>query len=369
MGFSTGLVYADSSYRMLIQDRFTMITKNLKIALLLDSKDFGGIETHVANLAKGLHSSGHSVQIILLNNYGLHPVFESDEFIRSILLKLDGGLSSFFTFLKNSNIHLVHTHGYKAGIIGRITCKLAKRSVVSTFHSGEKGNIKMRLYRWIDQMTAHSFPCICVSEQIKQSANLTAEVIENFVELPAKLLKINAPATQIAFVGRLSYEKGPDVFIRLAKKLPQYTFALYGNGPMLEEINAAATDNVTLAGHVRSMNSHWSKISLLCITSREEGLPLVAIEALVRGIPVISYDIGGISSVVINNLNGWLIPPFNETAFIDSIKKGQLLSSEQRSEMALFGYSHIENNFSSTAVIPKIFNVYQKALTGGSHVK
>lgn len=345
-----------------------MTTKNIKIALLIDSKNYGGIETHVANLAKGLHSSGHSVQIILLNNYGEHPVFESDEFLRSILLKLDGGLTTLFTLLKELNINLVHTHGYKAGIIGRITCKLAKKAVVSTFHSGEKGNVKMRLYRWADNITAHSFPCICVSEEIKKSANLTAEVIENFVELPNKLptslFKTTAPATQVAFVGRLSYEKGPDVFIRLAKQLPQYDFSIYGSGPMLDEISATATSNVTLEGHVTSMNPHWSKISLLCITSRQEGLPLVAIEALVRGIPVISFDIGGIASVVKNDLNGWLITPYNEIAFIESIKQGQMLSRAQRRKMSSFAYSHIKNNFSSNAVIPKIFNVYRKALIG-----
>lgn len=350
-----------------------MTTKKLNIALLLDSKDYGGIETHVANLAKGLYSSGHSVQIILLNNYGQHPVFETDDFLRSILLKLDGSLTALFTFLKESNINLVHTHGYKAGIIGRIITTLANKAVVSTFHSGEKGNIKIRLYRWIDQITAHSFPCICVSEQIKQSANLTAEVIENFVELPSKLsttlFETPTSATQVAFVGRLSYEKGPDVFIRLAKQLPQYDFSIYGSGPMLEEISTAATNNVTLEGHVMSMNPHWSKISLLCITSREEGLPLVAIEALVRGIPVISFDIGGLSSVVINNVNGWLIIPFNETDFIESIKQGQMLSSDKRSKMASFAYSHIKNKFSTNAVIPQIFNVYSKALIGGSHVK
>ena len=361
------------------------MTNDIKIALLLDSKDYGGIETHVANLAKSLHCSGHSVQIILLNNYGKHPVFESDTFLSSILLKLDGSPTALFTQLKKSTINLVHTHGYKAGIIGRITCKLTNKAVVSTFHSGEKGSGKMRLYRWIDRMTAYSFPCICVSEQIKKAANLTAEVIENFVELPSQLpnkssskspyklardsFKKTPIPTQVAFVGRLSYEKGPDVFLRLASQLPEYDFSIYGSGPMQEEVVATVTRNVTLEGHVISMNPHWPKISLLCITSREEGLPLVAIEALVRGIPVISFDIGGIASVVKNNMNGWLIAPFSEAAFIDSIKQGQQLSNEQRTAMSSFAYNHIKNNFSSNAVVPQIFNVYRKALLGGSHVK
>ncbi|OUR61538.1 hypothetical protein A9Q74_08700 [Colwellia sp. 39_35_sub15_T18] len=346
-----------------------MTTENLNIVLLLDSKNYGGIETHVANLAKGLHKSGHNVKIILLNNFGEHPVFESEQFLQSILIKLNGGFKELLILLKKSDINLVHTHGYKAGIIGRICCRLSNKPVVSTFHSGEKGNIKIRLYRWIDCLTAQFSTCICVSEQIKKTANLTADVIQNFVELPTQLFKTTEQSTQVAFVGRLSFEKGPDVFLRLAKQLPQYTFSIYGDGPMLAEINATATNNVKLVGHVTSMKPYWAKINLLCITSREEGLPLVAIEALVRGIPVISFDIGGISSVVINNLTGWLITPFNEADFIESIKRSQTLSIKQRNDMSLFGYSHIRKNFSCDAVIPLIFNVYRKALIGGSHVK
>jgi hypothetical protein len=112
------------------------------------------------------------------------------------------------------------------------------------------------------------------------------------------------------------------------------------------------------------MTPYWDNINFLCITSREEGLPLVAIEALVRGIPVISFDIGGISSVVINNHNGWLIEPFNEDDFVESIKLSQTISKEQRNKMSMFGYWHIRNNFSCDAIVPQIFDVYQKALIG-----
>lgn len=345
-----------------------MISNTLTIALLLDSRSYGGIETHVVNLARGLQHSGHTVQIVLLNDYGQHPVFEADGQLRSMLIKLDGKLSSLITLLKRSPINVLHTHGYKAGILGRLCAKFTKTTAVSTFHSGEKGNIKIRFYRWLDRITAHSFPCICVSEQIKQSVSPSAHVIKNFVDLPSKSYD-STTATQIAFVGRVSHEKGPDLFVDIAKRLPQYAFSIYGDGPMLKEISTAAPNNVSLMGHVNSMQGHWSQISLLCITSREEGLPLVAIEALVRGIPVVSYDIGGLSSVVIHDLNGWLIPPFNESLFIDAIVQGQKLSTNQRERMSRFAYQFIRNNFSSHAVIPKIFTVYRQALIGGSRVK
>jgi glycosyltransferase involved in cell wall biosynthesis len=341
-----------------------MTIKALNIALLIDSRNYGGIETHVVNLAKGLDKLGHKVQIILLNDYGQHPVFESEELLRSMLVKLDGKLATFYRFIQKSNINLVHTHGYKAGIIGRLSCKLASTTVISTFHSGEKGNAKMRFYRWLDRITVQSTACICVSEEIKTSARLNAKVIDNFIDLPSTSDKNNEIASQIAFVGRLSIEKGPDVFLHLAKQLPQYNFSMYGSGPMEEEINHAASNNVALMGHVASMDQHWPKIKFLCITSREEGLPLVAIEALVRGIPVISFDIGGISSVVINNHNGWLIPPFDLDAFIESINHGQALSAAQREQMSSMAYSHIKNNFSSDVIIPKICSVYLNALIG-----
>ncbi len=348
--------------------------KNTKVAILLDSRNYGGIETHVANLARGLMEAGQKVQIILLSNYGKHPVFDCDALLSSKLVKLDGGIFSLFKLLRNSDVNIVHTHGYKAGILGRLTCAFLRKPVVSTFHSGEKGNVKIRFYRWLDTITAGLSSCICVSEEIKKTANIKSQVIENFVEMPTSTPSNSTPkehtlSEQIAFVGRLSFEKGPDTFLRLAKGLPQFNFCIYGDGPMMSEISNLATANVLLAGHVNSMDCHWQKINLLCITSREEGLPLVAIEALVRGIPVISYDIGGLSSVVINNRSGWLVSPFDERAFNQAIINFKNISAGQLNEMSSFSYLHIKNNFSSDAIIPKILNVYQKTLADKAYVQ
>jgi len=345
-----------------------MTRKSFNIALLIDSKSYGGIETHVVNLAKGLNNKGHQVSIVLLNNYGYHPVFEQESFIRSILIKQTGTLTELFKFLKTSNFNLIHTHGYKAGIQGRLICKLINKPVVSTFHSGEQGNFKIRFYRWLDRVTARNFPCICISKQLKKTLDLSADVIENFVEPPVNGNIDNTSASQIAFVGRFSYEKGPDRFLRIAQQLPQFSFEMYGDGPMLENIEKQSPTYVSLKGHIHSMGVHWKKIKLLCITSREEGLPLVALEALVRGIPVISYDIGGISAVVKNNKSGWLIPAFEEASFIQAIKISQSQSVKERKEMSSFATNYIKDHFSTKVLTPKIFNVYYKAMLGEVNV-
>ena len=142
------------------------------ITLLIDSSNFGGIETHVANLAKGLYQQGHNVEIILMKSYGFHPVFEENEFLRSILVKLNGSLFNLYYALKHSKSDVIHTHGYKAGIIGRSLAKLLSKTVVSTFHSGEKGNFKVQFYCWLDRFTAIRTPCISVSKEISNKVQL-----------------------------------------------------------------------------------------------------------------------------------------------------------------------------------------------------
>jgi len=281
------------------------------ITLLIDSSNFGGIETHVAHLAKGLYQQGHNVEIILMKNYGFHPVFEEDEFLRSILVKLNGSLFNLYHALKHSKSDVIHTHGYKAGIIGRSLGKLLS-------------------------------------------------------DIPSQPCSFSG-GNEVAFVGRFSHEKGPDNFIELAKALPEYNFSMYGSGPLFDEIKSTRPDNVILVGQVKSMDLYWQRIKFLCITSREEGLPLVVLEAMVRGIPVIAYDVGGISTVVMNNINGWLVPPHCQEFFISIVKYALRLPLHEHRKYSYNSSSLIINNFSTNVVTPRIFDFYSMAIVENSH--
>jgi hypothetical protein len=137
---------------------------------------------------------------------------------------------------------------------------------------------------------------------------------------------------------------------------------MYGNGPMYDQIEQTKSENLQLFGNVDSMNEYWQNIKMLCITSREEGLPLVALEALARGIPIISYDVGGLSTVVHNDLTGWLIAPNDEHRFINQIQLASSLSTKKRLRMATDSQQLIKSKFSSQAIIPKICQCYNAAL-------
>ncbi len=333
-----------------------------KICLLIDSKTYGGIETHVCHLAKGLVASGKQVCIVLITDHGFHPVFDQDDSIKSIMYKAEKGIFSLFSLLEKLEVDLIHTHGYKAGIFGRLFGFIYQKAIVSTFHAGERGNLKMRFYCWLDRVTAFRSTCICVSKQIAQSISSNTTVIQNFVEMPKEDNLDTKQAKKIAFVGRFSFEKGPDLFYQIVTKLPEMEFTMFGDGPMFRQINRLKPRNLTLVGQVNSMSGYWSQIKLLCITSREEGLPLVALEALARGIPVVSYDVGGLASVVHDNQTGWLIPPLNEHAFINRLKKIAKFNHSSSDKIALFSKNYIKTNFSSRAIIPKIIQCYSSAL-------
>ena len=338
-----------------------MSKHQLHIMLLLDSRNFGGIETHVANLANGLAADGHGVTVVLMNNYGKHPVFESGAIPNVNLCKLNGRVLSFYQLLKHIPCDLVHTHGYKAGILGRIVCRLMRKPVVSTFHAGEKGSLKMQCYRWLDICSAGLGKSISVSQEIANALSGKSSLIQNFVEPVAQEYN-HQRQHQIAFVGRLSIEKGPDIFSNVAKQIPDGLFTMYGDGPMYDELLSEKPENITMMGQVASMSDYWTDIKLLCITSRAEGLPLVALEAMSRGIPVVSFEIGGLPSLIKHNTNGWVVQEHSAIAFASQLKQVLCLKPGHLNLLSNNAKQVIRDKFSTSAVLPQIYRVYQHAI-------
>jgi glycosyltransferase involved in cell wall biosynthesis len=337
------------------------------ICLLLDSRAYGGIETHVYHLARGLIENGHKVHIVLISDHGFHPVFDRNECTRVLTYRPKNGIFSLFRLVRSLNADVIHTHGYKAGIFGRLVGFFYQKAVVSTFHAGEKGNGKVRFYTWLDRLTSFTSQSICISKQIAESIGKGVSIIQNFVEIPKDDFQGPNQESKIAFVGRFSIEKGPDIFCNIAKILPTLNFSMYGDGPMSAQIELSKPLNVDIIGHVHSMVDHWQDIKILCITSREEGLPLVALEALVRGIPVISFNVGGLANVVRNDQTGWLIPPLEEGIFASRVELTCQLSQEKTNKLAMSSKEFIRENFSTDAIIPLITQCYRKALKGGKY--
>lgn len=142
------------------------------------------------------------------------------------------------------------------------------------------------------------------------------EVIPNFIsELPRQKAALDKKVC-IA-VGRLTYQKGFDVLIKIwetiHKQCPDWVLKIYGNGELHDELQAMIFDAhledvVTLMPSTSCISEVYRNSSILLMTSRYEGLPMVLLEAMSYGLPVISFACKcGPKDLIEDGVNGLLV--------------------------------------------------------------
>lgn len=330
--------------------------KKTKIWLALDSRGFGGIESHVEQLALGLGNAATDVRVVFLNDYGSHPVQRRLLYSGMQCDSLDGRVTSLWQKVRKERPDVIHTHGYKAGILLRPMCKALGITCASTFHSGEEKQGKLRIYDWLDRHTAFlADKVFAVSTPILATLPCRAELADNFVN--TRDIKPSS-GEDIAFVGRLSKEKAPDRYIRLAKHFPYMDFHIYGDGPMRKSLEKSAPPNVIFHGAQQDMRAVWPNIGLLVIPSRAEGLPMSSLEAMARGIPVAAFNVGALDKLIQDNQNGWLLPPGDMAAMVEVIRDWRNCDPQLRIKRQLNAISTVRKHYSAEAVVPKLLKAY-----------
>lgn len=326
-----------------------------KIAILLDSRAAGGIESHVIELSAALKAIGKQPHIVLWCDYGEHPLERRAAEKDLPLLKLDGKMRTLVTFLRKQQIAILHTHGYKANIVGRIVGLLLRIKVIATYHNGDVGEGKLRLYTRIDELSAPLSRNIAVSDQIASRLGKRARVITNFVEMPRHFHVLRR--THVAFVGRLEPEKGPLRFSELTQAHPGTRFAVFGDGSLRSSMEAMSGTNTLFFGQIREMAPYWSGIDILVMPSVMEGLPMAALEAMAHGVPVIATRVGALPELITHGENGFLMDDTPD-ALSDLLRHWQQLSGMQRMAMREKARATILHRYSSKAVILDVIDLY-----------
>ena len=336
----------------------------MKIALVLDSRDFGGIESHILEVAKALSGYAVDLTVVRLTNYGSHPLITRLQDANIHTHTLNGSFSSLYRYVKTQQFDIVHSHGYKANLYSRLVCRFTRSQSVSTFHSGDRGTGKLYLYDALDRWTAFlSHYNICVSEPIQSGLNGQSDVMLNAISTKNTGLEFG---TQIGFVGRLSTEKAPERFVALAEQFPNQQFAMFGDGPEYQTLAHKAPKNLTLHGHQADMHSVWKTISVLILPSRKEGLPMVCLEAMLRGIPVIATDVGSIKQLIEHDIDGWVINEYCPSLLCDTLEAWLQLSQQDVNAYRLNARDKILRHFSMREYTPKLLTQYQRLLPNTS---
>lgn len=330
-----------------------------QIWLLLDSSGLGGIETHVLELATALSDDGTAVEVVFLQDHGEHPLWPKLQERKVKYRALGGGYGPLHKALRAERPTLLHTHGYKAGILGRAAGLATGVPVLSTFHAGEPGTGAVRLYSALDRWSARlAAEIVAVSTPIAQRLPDRTRVIGNFIAVPPES---TPTGHKIAFVGRLSKEKGPDLFCQLSKWVAAAELVVFGDGPMRHELQEQYPD-IHFAGQQPSMSRIWPEIGLLCMTSRNEGLPLAALEAMAHGIPVAAFKVGGMPDLIVPDQNGWLVDSGDLSGFAGTVASWKALDPAARAKVGKSARQTVIERFSREAIFPQILDTYRSAI-------
>ena len=333
---------------------------NLKnqIWQVVDSRSYGGIESHIFYLASALAEKKCNVCVVFIHDYGPHPLERKLQDKGISMIKCAGALD-FIKRVKKLKPRLIHSHGYKANLSSRLAGKLYNIPVISSFHAGDCETLRLKLYTVLDRKTAFLNTPIAVNELIAGTLTGSPKVIDNFVPLPPRY-KVVKRIENIGFVGRLSHEKGPDRFIDLAGYFPSLTFHVFGSGPMEEDLKHAAPENVKFHGHVESMESAWKDMDILCMPSRKEGLPMAALEGMAAGVPVLAYSAGALPKLITHGENGWLAPLPEDAQICAQDLKEILcsLSVSQAKYCSIDARRVVQEEYSQQALVPVFLKLY-----------
>lgn len=177
---------------------------------------------------------------------------------------------------------------------------------------------------------------ICQSEEMKESFLKKFQIQQKkLVVIPNPVLstkKYNADLAEngiykLITVARLSPEKSHSRLLQIFSLLPEnYHLTIAGDGICKDDIIAQVKKmnlehRVNLIGLIANVNETVSKHDLFLLTSFTEGFPNAALEALAVGVPVISFKVGGLSSLIKPGFNGYIIDQNDIEGFAQSIIK------------------------------------------------
>jgi len=188
-------------------------------------------------------------------------------------------------------------------------------------------------------------------------------VLSNALTIPMFTARPSA-GTYVAYIGRLSQEKGVDTLIAAAKLLPMVKFCIAGDGPIKNRLIDIAPDNVEFMGWINRekiqefyKNAFAAVVPSICY----EGFPMTIVDAMLYGIPVICSRIGGMPEVVNDGIVGMNFEPGNPNDLADKIKI--LWNDPDLSDyMGASGREKAVKEYSIDAYYNKLVDIYLKAI-------
>lgn len=183
-----------------------------------------------------------------------------------------------------------------------------------------------------------------------------------------------ADRPRLVTIGRLVEQKGQLILIDAAAKLKQqhiqFELVIVGDGPMRGSLEQAIRergleDHVRLAGWADNaqVRRHLQDAQALVLPSFTEGLPVVIMEALAMGRPVISTFVAGIPELVKPGVNGWLIPAGSVDALAHAMQQVIEMDADKLSAMGTAGRETVLQQHDAACEADKLVQLFRASIT------
>lgn len=368
------------------------LTKDMKILLLTNHLNPGGIATYTISLAKGLSKRGHLVKVASrcgewrgqLEDSGIGHIYLNLQTKSEVSPLLISAKKKLLDILKDGGTDILHPQTRISRVLAQSVFKRTGIPFVSTAHGFYKKRLGSRL-----------FPCwgagvVAVSEAVKKDIiskfNLAPEkikVIHNGINLD-RFSEIMSGSDKekikeslglggkriILNVSRLSFIKGHTYLVKVARIIIQnyadVDCVIIGEGEaetsLKEEIKGLGIERrIRLLRSVGDRFEFLSIADVFVLPSLQEGLGLSILEAMAAGIPVVATDIGGIPEIIRNGENGILVPPRDIPALSKAVCR-VLEDDALRDRLVQNGRRTVEERFSLDRMVNQTEEFYRRII-------
>lgn len=371
--------------------------KNKKIRIMHVAQAAGGVDRYIRMLLKYLDKEKFENILVCSQDFheedyrDLIDFFEQVEMTRAIGGNDLKAIKKVRTLIKKYNPDIVYAHSSKAGAITRIADIGLKNHCIYNPHGwafnmrcSEK---KKAIYTAIEKLaTPFCDKIICISDAEKLSAlnnkickedklqvifnGVDIESYDNGVHDAVKRKDLNIPedAFIVGMVGRISPQKAPDVFVKMAKQVkdevPNAHFIIVGNGEEEVEIKKYAKDNgfldnLHITGWVNNPMSYVELFDVACLLSRWEGFGLALPEYMMAGKPIVASNVDAIPNIIRDEENGLLVEVDDDVGASKAVLR-IYQENGLKDRLVTQGIKDVHNKFNAQRVSEEHANLFER---------
>lgn len=364
----------------------------MRILLLTTHLRIGGVPIYVITLAKALKRLGHDVFVAScggelaksLDENGISHIGLDIDTKSELNPKLIVGIYHLYWHIKEKGIEIIHTNTRISQVMGETLSFLTAARHISTCHGFFKPRLARRLFGcWGKRV-------IAISDAVRghmvndfDIAKSRIALIHNGIDIEAfkrscsedekKIIRKGLGLKEgpvVGVIARLSSVKGHRFLVRamrlVVSEIKDAQLLIIGEGEEEQDLKELVKeldlkDSVIFTKSVLDTTGVLSVMDVFALPSLEEGLGLVLLEALCLARPVVASNVGGIYSIIKDNLTGLLVPPRDPRSLAGAILR--LLKDMGLGErLGREGQRFVRENFSLVDMARKVEAVYKEVL-------